>query len=103
MAATQHAFLRILGHVGDFARVLAWRSHIDERTPRLRECQRVFVECANLRILTLCGYRIDGPRRRRFFTGEWPVIRFPFVAPAIENLHLRVTEKPKDPKGVAGP
>ena len=58
MAAAQHAFLRILGHVRDLALVFARRTHIDQRFAALALGQRFVEERANLLVEAFLRHRI---------------------------------------------
>ena len=55
MAAAQDAFLRILGHVRDFAAVLARGAHVDQRFAAFALRQRFIEEGANFLVESFLG------------------------------------------------
>src|SRR5438309_6243963 len=58
MAAAQHAFLRILGHVRDLTPVFTRRTHVDQGFTAFTLRQRFIEECANLLVEAFLRYRI---------------------------------------------
>ena len=103
MTAAQHAFLRIFRHVGDLALVFAGRTHIDERLFRLALRERFIGKGANLLVHPSRRHGIICVRIFRHFARHLAAIGFPFVAAAVENLHLLVSEQTERPERVAGP
>src|SRR6476659_7006935 len=58
MAAAEHAFLRILGHVRDLASVFARRTHVYQWFTTFTLRQRFIEKCANLLVETFLRHRI---------------------------------------------
>jgi hypothetical protein len=83
--------------------VFAGRSHIDERLFRIALGKGLIGESADLVVQTTRGHRIIRGRMFWHLARHLSTVRFPFVAAAIENLHLLVSEKAECPERVASP
>src|SRR5205807_3746637 len=103
MTAAEYAFLWILRHVRDLALVLTRGTDIDQRFARFTLRQSFVRESANFLIVTSLRHRIICARIFRCLSRHLPAFCLPFVAAAVENLHLIMAEQSKSPESVARP
>ena len=82
---------------------LARRANIDERLARTALLKRFVLEGADLGIQPRGRHWIPRLRKSRNLARIEPTFGLPFGTPAIEQLHLLMTEKPEYPERVGGP
>ncbi len=87
----------------DFAAVFAGRADVDERLARLRMRERVGKKGADFLVEALGRHGIGRARVARLVARQRTALGLPLVAPAIEEFHLGVAEKPEGPQGIRRP
>src|SRR4029077_10468381 len=87
----------------DLASVFARRAHVDQWFSALTLRQRFVEKSANFLVESLLRHRIICLRIFWDFARHRTVFRFPFVAAAIQDFYLLVSEEAKRPQGVASP
>src|SRR5690606_32808688 len=90
VAAAEDAFLRVVGHVGDFAGELLRAADVDERQLCVRVGERVVVERADGGVVAGGGHRVVRRRRGRDVLDEFAAFGLPFGAAAVEEFRVRV-------------
>src|SRR5207247_8862879 len=87
----------------DLGPVRARCSHVAQGFLALTLGQRFIEKRANLFVEACVWHRIISLGIFRNLPCHWTAFRFPFVASAIENFNLLVTEQPERPKRVTRP
>ena len=94
VAAAHGAFLRVVGHVQQFAAVLAGRPHVDERLAEMVE--HLVPERPELLVVAVHG-GVAGRGAVRVAGADRTALGAPLGPAAVHQAHVRVPEQGADP------